>query len=112
MPVHSAPRLTRNYVDTPLPPSNLKGVPVVDAAVAIETVSKMDWHRRWERLPIRFTILTALAVTIASLFEAVPMFLIRSNIPTIPSVKPYTPLELAGRDIYVAEGCYKLPFAK
>jgi cytochrome c oxidase cbb3-type subunit 2 len=47
-----------------------------------------------------------LAVTIASLFEAVPMFLIRSNIPTIPSVKPYTPLELAGRDIYVSEGCY------
>jgi cytochrome c oxidase cbb3-type subunit I/II len=34
------------------------------------------------------------------------MFLIRSNIPTIPSVKPYTPLELAGRDIYVSEGCY------
>jgi cytochrome c oxidase cbb3-type subunit I/II len=106
VPVHSAPRLARSYNDTPLPPSNLKGVPVVDAAVAIETVSKMDWHRRWERLPIRFTILTALAVTIASLFEAVPMFLIRSNIPTIPSVKPYTPLELAGRDIYVAEGCY------
>ena len=106
VPVHSAPRLTRNYIDKPLPPSELKGVPVVDAAVAIETVSKMDWHRRWERLPIRFTILTALAVTIASLFEAVPMFLIRSNIPTIPSVKPYTPLELAGRDIYVSEGCY------
>jgi cytochrome c oxidase cbb3-type subunit I/II len=32
--------------------------------------------------------------------------LIRSNVPTIASVKPYTPLELAGRDIYVAEGCY------
>jgi cytochrome c oxidase cbb3-type subunit I/II len=34
------------------------------------------------------------------------MFLIRSNIPTISSVKPYTPLELAGRDVYVSEGCY------
>jgi cytochrome c oxidase cbb3-type subunit 2 len=34
------------------------------------------------------------------------MFLIRSNIPTISTVKPYTPLELAGRDIYVSEGCY------
>lgn len=104
--VHAAPRLSKHYVDQPLPPSDLKGVPVVEAAAKIETVAKMDWHRRWERLPIRFTILTALAVTIASLFEAVPMFLIRSNIPTIPSVKPYTPLELAGRDIYVAEGCY------
>jgi cytochrome c oxidase cbb3-type subunit I/II len=45
-------------------------------------------------------------VVIASLFEMIPTFLIRSNVPTIASVKPYTPLELAGRDIYVAEGCY------
>jgi len=36
----------------------------------------------------------------------IPTFLIRSNVPTIASVKPYTPLELAGRDIYVSEGCY------
>jgi cytochrome c oxidase cbb3-type subunit I/II len=36
----------------------------------------------------------------------VPTFLIKSNIPTIASVKPYTPLELQGRDIYVREGCY------
>ena len=47
-----------------------------------------------------------IAVGIASLFEAIPTFLIRSNIPTIASVQPYTPLELAGRDIYVSEGCY------
>ncbi len=67
---------------------------------------KMDWHRRWERLPVRFTVLTTLAVVVASLFEIIPTFLIRSNVPTIASVKPYTPLELAGRDIYVSEGCY------
>ena len=36
----------------------------------------------------------------------VPTFLIESNIPTIASVKPYTPLELQGRDIYIREGCY------
>ncbi|HEX7454387.1 MAG TPA: cytochrome-c oxidase, cbb3-type subunit II, partial [Polyangiaceae bacterium] len=53
-----------------------------------------------------FTIWVAVAVIVASLFEVVPTFLIRSNIPTIASVKPYTPLELIGRDIYVAEGCY------
>src|SRR6185369_7046197 len=35
-----------------------------------------------------------------------PTFLVKSNIPTIASVKPYTPLELQGRDIYVREGCY------
>jgi cytochrome c oxidase cbb3-type subunit I/II len=47
-----------------------------------------------------------IAVVVASLFEVIPMFLIRSNVPTIASVQPYTPLELAGRDIYIAEGCY------
>jgi cytochrome c oxidase cbb3-type subunit I/II len=57
-------------------------------------------------LPVRFTVLTTLAVIVASLFEIIPTFLIRSNIPTIASVRPYTPLELAGRDIYVSEGCY------
>ncbi|MCK5846889.1 MAG: cytochrome-c oxidase, cbb3-type subunit II, partial [Bacteroidales bacterium] len=36
----------------------------------------------------------------------VPGFMVKSNVPTIESVKPYTPLELAGRDIYVREGCY------
>jgi cytochrome c oxidase cbb3-type subunit I/II len=36
----------------------------------------------------------------------VPTFLVKSNIPTISSVKPYTPLELQGRDIYIREGCY------
>jgi cytochrome c oxidase cbb3-type subunit I/II len=65
-----------------------------------------DWHRVWERRPVKFTLLTVLAVASASLFEIIPTFLIRSNVPTIDSVKPYTPLELAGRDIYLAEGCY------
>ncbi len=46
------------------------------------------------------------AVAVASLFEILPTFLIRDNVPTIASVKPYTPLELAGRDIYIREGCY------
>jgi cytochrome c oxidase cbb3-type subunit I/II len=64
------------------------------------------WHRRWEGLPVTFTAWTAVAVVTASLFEIVPMFLIRSNVPTIASVRPYTPLELYGRDVYVSEGCY------
>jgi cytochrome c oxidase cbb3-type subunit I/II len=42
---------------------------------------------------------------VASLFEIVPTFLIRSNVPTIATVTPYTPLELAGRDVYIQEGC-------
>ena len=42
----------------------------------------------------------------ASLFEVIPLFLIQSNIPTISAVKPYSPLELLGRDIYIENGCY------
>jgi cytochrome c oxidase cbb3-type subunit I/II len=55
---------------------------------------------------VTFTVLTTLAVVVASLFEILPTFLIRSNVPTIASVKPYTPLELYGRDMYIAEGCF------
>ncbi len=69
-------------------------------------VVKESFHRRWERLPRLFTILTVGAVVIASLFEIIPTFVIGSNVPRIASVKPYTPLELYGRDIYIAEGCY------
>jgi cytochrome c oxidase cbb3-type subunit I/II len=50
--------------------------------------------------------MTTVAVIVASLFEILPTFLIRTNVPTIASVKPLTPLELAGRDIYIAEGCF------
>jgi cytochrome c oxidase cbb3-type subunit I/II len=53
-----------------------------------------------------FTVLTAVAVIVASLFEIIPTFLIKSNVPTIASVKPLTPLELAGRDLYIREGCF------
>jgi cytochrome c oxidase cbb3-type subunit I/II len=64
------------------------------------------WHRTWERLPVTFTVMVAVAVVVASLFEIVPTFLIRSNVPTIASVQPYSPLELAGRDLYIKEGCF------
>jgi cytochrome c oxidase cbb3-type subunit I/II len=63
------------------------------------------WHRRWEGLPVTFSAWVGVAVVSASLFEIVPMFLIRANVPTIAAVRPWTPLELHGRDIYIAEGC-------
>lgn len=64
------------------------------------------WHRRLEGKPIKFMIWVLIAVAIGGLVEAIPLFLVRSNVPTIASVTPYTPLELAGRDIYISEGCY------
>jgi cytochrome c oxidase cbb3-type subunit I/II len=66
----------------------------------------MGWHRRWEGLPLLFTVMTVLAVVVASLAEIIPTFLIKNNVPTIASVHPYTPLELAGRDLYIKEGCF------
>jgi cytochrome c oxidase cbb3-type subunit I/II len=64
-----------------------------------------SWHHVLERKPVLFTVLALVAVLIGGIIELVPTFLIKSNIPTIASVKPYTPLELHGRDIYIREGC-------
>lgn len=75
-------------------------------ANAFRRFISLRWHRGWEALPLTFTVMTAVAVIVASLFEVIPTFLIKSNVPTIASVKPYTPLELAGRDIYIREGCF------
>ncbi|MGI9137916.1 MAG: cytochrome-c oxidase, cbb3-type subunit I [Sediminibacterium sp.] len=64
------------------------------------------WHRWIERKPTPFLLLSLLVILIGGLVELVPTFLVKSNIPTISSVQPYTPLELQGRDIYTREGCY------
>jgi cytochrome c oxidase cbb3-type subunit I/II len=64
------------------------------------------WHRVIERKPVQLMVLSLVVILIGGVVEMVPTFLIKSNIPTIASVKPYTPLELQGRDIYVREGCY------
>ena len=71
-----------------------------------ETHGKQYWHRWIEARPIQMLILSLVAVAIGGILELIPTFLIKSNIPTIASVKPYTPLELQGRDIYIREGCY------
>ncbi len=63
------------------------------------------WHHVLESKPILFTSLALVAILIGGAIEMVPTFLIKSNIPTIASVKPYTPLEIHGRDIYIREGC-------
>jgi len=72
----------------------------------IETHGKYHWHRWIERRPIQMLVFSLIAVAIGGALEMVPTFLIKSNVPTITSVKPYTPLELQGRDIYIREGCY------
>jgi cytochrome c oxidase cbb3-type subunit I/II len=64
------------------------------------------WHRWIERKPVHFMIISLVVILIGGAIEMIPTFLIKSNVPTISSVKPYTPLELQGRDLYVREGCY------
>ena len=62
-------------------------------------------HRWLERKPAQFALVATVLVLIGGLIEIIPTFLVKSNIPTISSVKPYTPLELQGRDLYIREGC-------
>lgn len=64
------------------------------------------WHHKLEAKAVPFTVLVLISVLIGGMVEIIPMLAIASNIPTIPSVKPYTALELEGRDIYIREGCY------
>ena len=80
-----------------------EAAPMTDAYVPVH---KEHWHRWIERKPVQFLVMTLLVILIGGAVEFVPSFLIKSNVPTISSVKPYTPLELQGRDIYVREGCY------
>ncbi len=64
------------------------------------------WHSFIERKPILLLVLSLIVVALGGIIELIPTFLVKENIPTITSVKPYTPLELQGRDIYIREGCY------
>ncbi|MFM1772338.1 MAG: hypothetical protein RLZZ71_1480 [Bacteroidota bacterium] len=64
------------------------------------------WHRVIERRPLQMLVFALVLVAIGGVIEMIPTFLVKENIPTIAAVKPYTPLELEGRDIYIREGCY------
>lgn len=63
------------------------------------------FHPWLERRPIQLTILATIAVLIGGVIQIVPTIMVKSNIPTISTVKPYSPLELEGRDLYIREGC-------
>lgn len=63
-------------------------------------------HRWLERKGVRFSIVAFFVLAVGGAVEIIPMVFVKSNIPSIDTVTPYTPLELAGRDIYISEGCY------
>jgi cytochrome c oxidase cbb3-type subunit 2 len=63
-------------------------------------------HGRLERSVTLLAVLAFVAVTIGGIVEIAPLFWIDSTIEKVEGVRPYTPLELAGRNIYIREGCY------
>ena len=66
---------------------------------------KEYWHKWIERRPTQMLLASLVLILIGGMVEIIPMFLISDNVPAIATVKPYTPLELEGRDIYIREGC-------
>jgi cytochrome c oxidase cbb3-type subunit 2 len=63
-------------------------------------------HGKLERHSLLLVIGILLVVSVGGLVEIAPLFYLESTIEKVKGVRPYTPLELAGRDIYIREGCY------
>lgn len=63
------------------------------------------FHLWLERMPLYLTVLSFIAVAIGGAVQIIPTITVKENVPTISAVKPYTPLELEGRDLYIREGC-------
>jgi len=73
--------------------------------IAANRLKGEKFHTWLERKPIQLTVLATVAILIGGIIQIVPTLIVKSNIPTISSVKPYSPLELEGRDLYIREGC-------
>lgn len=69
-------------------------------------MAKFFDHGRIERNVTLLLVLGLITVAIGGIVEIAPLFWIRSTVERVEGVRPYTPLELAGRDIYIREGCY------
>jgi cytochrome c oxidase cbb3-type subunit I/II len=67
--------------------------------------AKEGYHTWLERRPVKLTIYATIAILIGGMVQIIPSLLVDDYVPKITSVKPYTPLELQGRDIYIREGC-------
>ncbi|MGD8325663.1 MAG: cbb3-type cytochrome c oxidase subunit II, partial [Sphingomonadales bacterium] len=63
-------------------------------------------HAIFEKNSIILLVACLIVVAIGGIVEIVPLFLLNSTIEKVEGMRPYTPLELAGRQIYVREGCY------
>ncbi len=71
----------------------------------VPVVKGEHWHRWIEGRPMQMLLLSTVLIAVGGIVQIIPMVFIESQVPKISTVKPYTPLELAGRDIYIREGC-------
>lgn len=97
-----------NLIKTAASGSLVEDEPAEAMALApafVPGASENTWHRSLERKPMTFLVFSLIVILIGGMVEMMPTFMISSNIPTIASVKPYSPLELQGRDLYIREGC-------
>src|SRR4051812_11861359 len=63
-------------------------------------------HETIEKNVVLMVILTLITVSIGGIVQIIPLFTIESTVERVDGVRPYTPLEVLGRNIYVREGCY------
>lgn len=73
--------------------------------VPARRVAGEAYHTWLERKPVKLTIYATIAILIGGMVQIIPSLMVDDYVPVISSVKPYTPLELEGRDIYIREGC-------
>lgn len=69
-------------------------------------MSFLKQHQKLERNLTLMFVFSLIAVLIGGIVEIAPLFYVKNTIEKVEGMRPYTPLELAGRDIYIREGCY------
>ncbi len=105
--VAASRRADADLSDVPVQvPARIQHTKNPSASAAAEGGWLRRMHHNLEGRPVLFAVLTLFAVLIGGAVEIIPLVAVQSNVPSIASVRPYTPLELEGRDIYVREGCY------
>ncbi|MFC4635000.1 cytochrome-c oxidase, cbb3-type subunit I [Dokdonia ponticola] len=73
--------------------------------VTKKRTAKEGYHTWLERRPVKLTIFATIAILIGGMVQIIPSLIVDDYVPVITSVKPYSPLELEGRDLYIREGC-------
>lgn len=100
-----APRLQPDYEDEPPPASSLEGEAILNLGIQIDRWRQFTFHRKWERSVSTFVVLIVAAVLVGLLLEFTPAVAFGNRLPEGVTKQPYSPLQLAGREIFVREGC-------